>query len=289
MIANNFKKISIIIVVYNSSSIIFNLLKNLINFEIIIVDNGGNTHIIEKLKSYKNIKIISKGKNIGYGNGINFAFKYINTEYFFVLNPDIVIEEHAIIKLINIITKEENCAVLAPLISTDLDSFGIFPEKGKNIERNQNENKSTKILEEMKLSGPCCVDVTKGCALLIKSEHFRTINMFDEKFFLFWEEIDLCRKFRKEKLSIIVTPEIKAFHKEGSSAKNSLATYVIRTYHLELSPLIYFNVDKLQLNIYWKIIKYFFRAISYLLILNFKNSLKNFLKLLATINYILFK
>ena len=54
MIINNLKKITIIIVVYNSSSIIFNLLKNLANFEIIIVDNGGNNHIIEKLKSYKN-------------------------------------------------------------------------------------------------------------------------------------------------------------------------------------------------------------------------------------------
>ena len=106
MIFDNLKKITIIIVVYNSSSIIFNLLKNLINFEIIIVDNGGNNHIIEKLKSYKNIKIISKEKNIGFGNGVNFAFKYVNTEYFFVLNPDVVIKEHSIIDLINIIIKE---------------------------------------------------------------------------------------------------------------------------------------------------------------------------------------
>ena len=289
MTVKNLKKITIVIVGYNSSSIIFGLLKNLINFEIIFVDNGGNNDIIEKLKSYINIKIISKGKNIGYGNGVNFAFKYVSTEYFFILNPDIVIEEHAIINLLSIIIKEQNCAIIAPLIPTDFDSFGIFPEKGKNIERNQNENKSTKILGEMRLNGPCCVDVTKGCALLIKSEYFRKINMFNEKFFLFWEEIDLCRKFRKEKLSIIVTPEIKAFHKEGSSVKKSLSTYIIRTYHLELSPLIYYNVGKLQLNIYWKIIKYFFRSISYLLILNFKNSLKNFLKLLATVNYILFK
>ena len=68
MTVKNLKKITIVIVGYNSSSIIFNLLKNLINFEIIIVDNGGNNHIIEKIKSYKNIKIISKGKNIGFGN-----------------------------------------------------------------------------------------------------------------------------------------------------------------------------------------------------------------------------
>ena len=83
---------------------------------------------------------------------------------------------------------------------------------------------------------------------------------------------------------------------------NSLSNYSIsdafpwRTHdgyvtHFRFSdiPKIYFNVDKLQLNIYWKIIKYFFRTTSYLLILNFKNSLKNFLKLFATINYILFK
>ena len=116
---------------------------------------------------------ISKSTGLGL---IGFA------DAFYELNPDIVIEEHAIIDLINIIIKEQNCAVVAPLIPTDLDSFGIFPEKGKNIGRNQNENKSTKILGEMKLNGPCCVDVTKGCALLIKSENFRKINMFNATF-----------------------------------------------------------------------------------------------------------
>ena len=131
MTVKNLKKITIVIVGYNSSSIIFGLLKNLINFEIIFVDNGGNNDIIEKLKSYINIKIISKGKNIGYGNGVNFAFKYVNTEYFFVLNPDIVIEEHAIINLLNIIIKEQYCAVIAPLMPTDFDSFGIFLRKEK--------------------------------------------------------------------------------------------------------------------------------------------------------------
>ena len=60
-------KITIIIVLYNSSEIIFECLKTLKNFEIIIVDNGKNSTVLKRLRSMNNIKIVSPGKNIGMG------------------------------------------------------------------------------------------------------------------------------------------------------------------------------------------------------------------------------
>ena len=111
--------------------------------------------------------------------------------------------------------------------------------------------------------------------------------MFNEKFFLFWEEIDLCKKFREKKFSIILSPEVIASHKGSGSTKNDLYTYIIRIYHHELSPLIYFKVNRFSKILYWRLFKYLFRTVSYFLILNIKKSLKNFLKFLATFNYIL--
>ena len=284
------KDLTIIIVIYNSTDKIIDLLHQLNNFEIIIVNNGKNEHVISKIKAHKNVKlIISKEKNIGFGRGVNFAFENIDSKYFLVLNPDMLINENDILKLLDIIINDKSCGIVSPLISSDSDSFGAFPEKGKGIERNLNQIKCSKMLVENTPSGNCCVDVTKGCVLLINSEFFKKVGMFNEKFFLFWEEIDLCKKLRQAKLSVILVPEIKVIHEEGTSSKNNLSNFIIRTFNKEISPLIYFKSKKLNLNLLVKILKYFFRTFSYLIILNLKNSLKNFLKLIATLSYIVFK
>ena len=90
------------------------------------------------LKSRNNIKIISPGKNIGMGRGANFAFELVETDFFLLLSPDIEISEKSILKLFTTITKNENCAISAPLNITDPDSYGILPEKRDLYEKNRN-------------------------------------------------------------------------------------------------------------------------------------------------------
>jgi len=275
--------ITVIIVLYNSSNIIFNCLKELNNFKVIIVDNGKNKNILKDIKNNKNITVISKNINLGFGKGINYAFNFIKTKFFLILNPDIVINELSIIRLLNTIKKYPNCAIAAPLNLPDNDSYGILPEKRSLYEKNRQKNLLKKEFPE----GEICVDVTKGCAMLINSKYFKDVNFFSEKYFLFWEEIDLCRKFIKKKLSIIVNPYSKAHHKEGSSSKLTIKNFFLRQYHYEISPLYYFEVKKTSIHLYKNMTKYLFRFLSYLLVLNFKNSLKNLAKLIANIKFIL--
>ena len=279
-------RITIIIVLYNSSDLIFNCLKPLDNFNIIIVDNGKNSTYLKELEKKKNVKIITKNKNLGYGCGINFAFEQVKTDFFLILNPDVLINESEILKLLNTAEKYENCAIAAPLNIPDKDSYGVLPEKRSLFEKNISKNNSNKDFQKIKPDAEICVDVTKGCALLINSKYFKEVDCFSEKYFLFWEEIDLCRKFLKKKLSIIVNPSSIAEHKQGKSSQFNLTNFCIRTYHNEISPLYYFAIKKNSPHIYKNMAKYLFRTISYLLILNVKNSLKNLLKLSATINYI---
>ena len=70
--------ITIVTVLYNSKKSAQSFFSSLENFSIIVVDNGRNEKVLEKIKGYKNIKIISKNKNTGYGSAINFAVKKIN-------------------------------------------------------------------------------------------------------------------------------------------------------------------------------------------------------------------
>ena len=283
---NTNNRITIIIVLYNSSDLIFNCLKFLSNFEIIIVDNGKNSTILKQLNDFKNITIISKNKNLGFGNAVNFAFELIKTEFFFVINPDIEIDENSILTLLDTAQNYKNCAIAAPLNIPDEDSFGILPEK-KNFYKKKLANPNSITNEKTKPDGEICVDVSKGCALLVNSKYFKQVGFFSKKYFLFWEEIDLCRKFLNEKLSIIVNPSALAFHKQGKSSKLSIKNSFIRSLHSELSPLYYFNIKKNSLHLYKNIMKYFLRFITYLLVLNVKNSIKNLSKLSANIIYII--
>ena len=280
-------QITVVIVLYNSSNLIFDCLNSLNKFSIILVDNGKNLHLLEKLKERKNIKIISKNKNLGYGKAVNFAFELIKSPYFLLLNPDITIDENSIYRLLETASKNKNCAIAAPINIPDFDSFGILPEKRNLYEKNKCSNYIFNNLKEVKPEGEICVDTSKGCALLINSKYFKEVNFFTDKYFLFWEEIDLCRKFLRKNLSIIVNPLSIAHHKQGSSSKFNLNNFFKRCYHNEISPLYYFNIKKNSPHVYKNMIKYLFRFISYLLIFNFKNSIKNGSKLLANIAYLI--
>ena len=280
-------KITIIIVLYNSTDLIFECLKSLNKFNIIIVDNGKNSDYLNQLKQKNNIKIVSKNKNLGYGCGINFAFNFIETDYFLILNPDVKISETSIEKLLDTALKNTNCAIAAPLNVPDFDSFGILPEKRGLYEKNRKRINLSDEKDNLKPEGEICVDTTKGCALLVNSKYFKEVNFFSEKYFLFWEEIDLCRKFLRKKLSIIVNPSSIAYHKQGGSSKFGIKNFFVRTFHNELSPLYYFEIKKNSLYLYKNMLKYLFRSISYLFIFNLKGALKNLSKLSANVRYIL--
>ena len=277
--------ITIVTVLYDSSELINDLLKNLINFKVIIVDNGNNEQILKNLLEFKNIKVISQKKNLGYGKAINFAFKYVKSKYFFVLNPDLVISEKSIYSLYNFITKNPNAGIVAPITEPDEDFYGLFPEKSTKKITGPNEIRCKNLLKNSKIDGEICVEVAKGCALLLNSEHFEKVGKFDERYFLFWEEIDLCRRFRSKKHSVIISPSSLAIHKQGRSSKKSIKNFIIKTFYSEYSPLIYFNVQKLSRFLIYKQIRYLFRSLTYLLIFNIKKSFINLIKLYANIRY----
>ena len=280
-----YEELTIVTVLYDSSELVYDLLRNLVNFKVIVVDNGNNERVLKKLPNLKNIKIITQKKNLGYGRAINFAFENIKSKYFFVLNPDLIISEKSIYNLYTLITKNPDAGIVAPITKPDEDFYGLFPEKNTKKKIGPNEIKCQNLLKDSKIEGEICVEVAKGCALLLNSEHFKKVGKFDERYFLFWEEIDLCRRFRFKKHSVIISPSSLASHKQGQSSKKGIKNFIIKTFYSEYSPLIYFNVKKLSSFLIYKQIRYLFRSVTYLLILNVKKSFTNLIKLYANIKY----
>jgi N-acetylglucosaminyl-diphospho-decaprenol L-rhamnosyltransferase len=190
-----FKNISIIIVSYKSKNKVLKLIKKISSkFKIVIIENSEDKSLKEKVKLLKNTKIFFK-KNVGYGSAANFARKKINTQFFLLCNPDIEnLNDNKIYNFYKIATKlKNNFLCLGPSYEKKIFKYNF------------------KISRVKKISGAC---------MLINTRIFDILNGFDENFFLYFEEDDLCKRGNKKKFYSYKTNEILIKHKSGSSVSN---------------------------------------------------------------------
>lgn len=231
-------KVSIIIVNYKVEKELLACIDSIIksqssiSYEIIVVDNSEKKIIEKKIKEkFPNVRYFSNAKNNGYGGGNNLGARNANGNYLLFLNPDTIVLSGAIDCLLKFIEKKNSVGLVAPLLlnadryayqqgSRDLNfitgfvtlSFinKLFPLNP--ISKNyflMNWNRNT--IKE--------VDVVPGTCFLIQKKIFNKIGGFDEKFFLYFEEFDLCRRVKKIGYKIFINPESKVIHFREASTK----------------------------------------------------------------------
>jgi GT2 family glycosyltransferase len=222
---NSFEKnITIIIVSFKSSHIIEKCIKSInSNIKIIIVENSEDIHIKNYLENkFSNVDVIVAKENLGYGKGNNLGISKANTQYVFILNPDTTLEDNCLEELYKAkLMLRDDFAILAPNF---LNNYGYFLNKN-NDHRNQN------LLE---------VDYVKGFAMLINLKKVNFEKIFDENFFLFLEEIDLCKRIKNNGGKIFVVQESKVVHSAKNASGDSLNIELCRNWHWMWS-LFYYN------------------------------------------------
>lgn len=289
---NNLKKITAIIVLYNTTELIFECLDKIKGVKIIIVDNGKNDQrIINLIKSnYSIFKFFKLKKNIGFGRACNFALKYVDTEYTLLIEPDVLIEKPSIENLILTLDKYPNSGMVTPRFVDEnykvIDYLGDFQENGKGILRNELEENLNSRLSRTLAEGDICINFCLAAILLLNNKIIKKTGLFNKKIFLYWEDFDLCRKLKIKKISILKAFHSTAIHLERRSVRMSYLNKFIMTVHNDKSAYIYFNVKKSNPVFIKRTFLYIFRFISYLLILNLKKSLKNLARLYAIYLYL---
>jgi len=222
---NSFEKnITIIIVSFKSSHIIEKCIKSInSNIKIIIVENSEDINIKNYLENkFSNVDVIVAKENLGYGKGNNLGISKANTQYVFILNPDTTLEDNCLEELYKAqLMLRDDFAILAPNF---LNNYGYFLNKN-NDHRNQN------LLE---------VDYVKGFAMLINLKKVNFEKIFDENFFLFLEEIDLCKRIKNNGGKIFVVQESKVQHSAKKASGDSLNIELCRNWHWMWS-LFYYN------------------------------------------------
>lgn len=234
-------KFSIIIVHYKARKELFSCLGSIYHsytklpYEVIVVDNDEITVIDRELKkNFPQTIYIKSAKNIGYGAGNNLGAKYAKGEFLFFLNPDTEICTGAIDVLISFLESDFRIGVAAP----------IFLDKDNNAYNLQGSKRLTplraiftlsfvhkllpnnNIAKDYLLSGWDKtklkeVDVVPGTGFVIRRKIFEQIGGFDEKFFLYFEEFDLCNRVKKLAYKIFIVPGAKVKHLWEVSTKKA--------------------------------------------------------------------
>ena len=188
-----------------------------INFEIIVVNNSA-----EKINEIPNIILIESSKNLGFGKGQNRGAKNAKGDFLWILNSDTEIIDRGFRKVVDEIKKDEKIGVIGVRILGEYSkpqswSAGIEPTIWHLIRNNFGFSASRKIWNSLKKRE---VDWVSGASLLVRRELFLKIGGFDEKFFMYFEDIDLCKRVRKAGYKVIYYPDFVIRHFGGKSFKD---------------------------------------------------------------------
>ena len=227
--------ISILIVYYNETKELFECLASIksaklnASFEAIIVDNSLSQNLEEKLKKYTWVKYIKAPKNLGFGGGINLAVKHAGGKYIFTLNPDAKIFPDTLERLLNFIEKKKGKVAAAPTLvnskgntlpfvgtRTLIPVRGIFGLSFINKLFPKNPISKSYLINASDKKSAYEADVIPGI-FLMKKEDFGKIGGFDEHFFLYFEDTDLCKRLKERGFSLFVLPESKVMHTGGTA------------------------------------------------------------------------
>ena len=267
------KKVTFIIVTYRSKNVIHRCIKSIDSkIKIIVVENSNNFSIKKDLeKKYLNVKVLISGKNLGYGRGNNLGLKKVKTQYAFIINPDAYLDKNTLpeikksIQLLN-----DDFSIISPNLKTN---FGYFSKQLKNQITNKN------FFE---------VDYTEGFAMLLNLKKIKFNIFFDEKIFLFLEEVDLCKRIVDSGGKIYVINNAKVYHSARKGSGEDLEIDLCRNWHWMWSLFYYnkkhfglFKAYSVTLN---KLISSFYKFILAMLFFNSKKKKINFYRILGLIN-----
>lgn len=291
--------ISIIIVSFNTKELLSQCIKSIfkhtkgINFEIIVVDNASTDGSQQLIKSdFPKVILIESEINIGFGRANNLGAKHASGDYLFLLNSDTLLIENSIKILKDFIDNESdpNLAVVGcKLLDKNKKphiSYGNFPsiyqeifEYGllKIFKKYYAEKLSPSVIDKgSKIKN---VDYIIGADMFFKKSVFDSIGGFDEDFFLYYEETEICYRLKKLGYKIVWNPNTSIIHYVGSSGKtNEKFNYWIFE-QLQISKNLYYK--KCYGNLMAKTIKYL--SIVKTLIINRKFNAGKILKILLKV------
>jgi GT2 family glycosyltransferase len=238
------KTVSIVILQYNNPQLTVQCIESLkehctIPHEIILVDNDSDDPKARNLgKKLRGIRFVQNETNEGFSKGNNTGAAIAEGSILLFLNNDTIAEEDFITPILKVFGGDPSIGIVGPrLLNRDRTlqlSAGKLPSimnemKDRAFYRSYEAGKPLTVRRAKTLySAPREVKWVTGAALFIRRVLFKKLGGFDEGFFMFFEDKDLCHRARLSGAKVLYTPDASLVHLRGASA-NSATNNVYRT------------------------------------------------------------
>lgn len=227
LISHKNKKLSVIIVSYNSEKFIGSCIDSVLkylpkNSELLVIDNNSSDKTAQILEKYlPKIKLIKSDKNLGFAKANNLAVESTAGEYLFLLNPDTQVYSNVFELMIKFYESTVDVGIVAPKLvmsngqtqpsAKNLPTIGrafleyVLGVKYAYSEYVPNSNQAQEV------------EVVYGAAMLIKNDLFKKLNGFDEKYFMYYEDADICKRVRELGKKVYYYPQVSIKHLVGAT------------------------------------------------------------------------
>jgi GT2 family glycosyltransferase len=244
--------LSIIIVSFNAAEVLAKCLKSLKSgcqglrggWEVILVDNASTDRSVEKVQNSKiksqnynsKFKIILNRENIGFSKAVNQGISQAKGRLALLLNPDIICQKGSITKLVNFAQKQKDLAavggrLLNPDQSAQASVFHLPTITGA-LKEFWLGQKDTFLKYLPKEKNPTKVEAVVGAVMLIPAQVLVQIGSLDERFFMYFEDLDFCRRAQKAGLGVFYHPTAQFIHFHGQSGKDipaKVSQYLVKS------------------------------------------------------------
>ncbi len=230
------KKLSVIIVSYNAHNFLHLCLQSVqqaikaLDAEIIVIDNHSSDESCKMVhKKFPEIILVENKINLGFSKANNQGVNLAQGEYILILNPDTVLAENTLEKIISFADQQEKLGALGIQM---IDGTGKFqPESKRNIPNQKrallklmfnNPKKMDYYANQVAEDDIAEIPILGGSFMLLKRDIYLKVGGFDEQFFMFGEDIDLSYQLLQLGFKNYYYGAIKAIHYKGESTKKDL-------------------------------------------------------------------
>ena len=228
----------VIIVTYNSSAVIDQCLKSLIGYNssclnrIFVVDNSSiddTAQIVANTqKKFPGISFLRMPWNLGFAKANNHGASLSQTNFMVFLNPDTIFQDNAIEQLFDLLLQKEHIGVIGPAL--------VFPDN--TVQRGYGDKLGiagimrdfllgarlrAKLQNQRKMISPN-VDWVSGACMIVRKDVFEMVGGFDEKIFMYSEDLDLCLRIKQKGFKVYYLPSVRVIHLGGISQKSNKIT-----------------------------------------------------------------
>ena len=204
--------------------------------EVIVVDNGADTVSVADLVAEFPATYIP-APNRGFGVANNIGIRHARAPFIAMLNPDVVLHDDAIGRLVELLCSDAKIGCAGPLLlrpdgSVQPYAFGWEPTPGyllrRGLRRLAGRREATVAVVDQARQ-PIDVDWVAGTFLVTRAETLAAVGLLDERFFLYWEDVDWCMRVRRGGWRVVCDPRVSITHVGGASTGSSAPAHYYRS------------------------------------------------------------